>query len=85
MTFPVDAAEIGAVKTEIVQAMRRRLSGDRRLPSDLFGVGITAIGECVADMMFAAARDEAHAERLLHILNAIVRSRWNQLAKSSTG
>lgn len=80
MQIVVGGAEARALKTEITETVVRRLRGDARSPSAQFGVGLAAIGEAAADMIFAAARDKKQGEDLLQIFNALVRSRWNVLA-----
>lgn len=76
----VDAAEVAALKTEISGAIVRRLAGDGRSPTDLFGVAIVALGESAADMLFSAAHDRAHGEQLLKVFNTLIEARWRTLA-----
>jgi hypothetical protein len=73
-------AEVRVLKTEIIEAMKRRLEEDDRDPTLVFGIASTAVGEVLADLIFAAAQDEEHGEQLLGLVNSVVRSRWNFLA-----
>lgn len=75
--------EIQAIKTEVVEAIKRRLQNDGRAPADLYSVATVAIAEVVADMTFAAARDREHAHNLLNIIVAQVEGRWRELAAST--
>lgn len=72
--------EFGALKIEIGEAVSRRLVGDGRSEQDLFALALAAIGEVTADMIFAAAKDQAHAESLLLSLDMMMRQRWAVLA-----
>jgi len=73
--------EIQALKTEISQAILRKLQDDSRTPAELFGVASTAVTETLADLIFSVAKDEAHGTELLGLTLAIVWSRWAVLAK----
>lgn len=72
--------EISAIKIEIAAAIYRRMKMDGRASSDLFGVAQAALSESLADLIFAAAKDRPHGERLLSISKTIIESRWRQLA-----
>ena len=75
--------EITAVKTEVREAMVRRLKADGRTPDKTFGVATTALSELLAELIFAGAKDKAHGNRLLTICNACIESRWRALASSN--
>jgi hypothetical protein len=80
MNDDIDPAEIHAVKQEIAEVLRRRFDGDPR-PGDItFATALSAVSEVLADQIFSAARDEAHAERMLNISGMFVRNRWEFLA-----
>lgn len=73
-------SETQAAKAEVMEALKRRFRTDGRSPADLFGLMSTIAGEVLADMIFSAAKDQAHAERLLAIVEMSIRARWNLLA-----
>lgn len=73
-------SEAAAVKTEIVEAMKRRFVGDTRDQSELFGIMSVALSEVMADMIFAAAKNEEHGRNLLAICQMYIDRRWRDLA-----
>lgn len=73
-------SDVNAIKTEIREAMMRRLTGDGRDPALVFGLASTAISELLAELIFAAAKDRDHGDHLLDIVNACIMSRWRSLA-----
>jgi hypothetical protein len=73
-------SEIQVVKTEITEALLRRLGGDNRTPAKTYNIATVALAEVVADMTFAAAKDHDHARRLLDIIVARIESRWRELS-----
>jgi len=73
--------EAGAVKAEMVEAMKRRFVGDTRDQSELFGIMSVAVSEVLADMIFAAATSEEHGKTLMAICQMYVETRWKALAK----
>lgn len=75
--------EIQAVKTEITEAILRRVKGDGRDPSHLYSTASVALAEVMADIIFAAAKDREHAHGLLRLLVAQIENRWRQLEQSS--
>ena len=77
--------ETQAAKAEVMEALKRRFRADGRSPELMFGFMSTIVAEVLADMIFAAAKDEPHAERLMQIVNLSVRARWQALAAKSGG
>ncbi len=77
-------SEIQAIKVELMEAVKRRVESDQRSPEQLFGIQSTAIGETLADLIYASAQDAAHRSRLLYIINGLIESRWKQLERLKT-
>lgn len=72
-------SEIAAIKVEIAAAIKRRMTDDGRSPADLFSIASTALGESMADIIFAAAKDESHGRALLRIIGNVIEQRWRHL------
>jgi hypothetical protein len=72
----VNADELNAIRIEISEAIMRRLTDDGRPAADTFTVSSMGVAEVLADMIHGAAKDAAHAERLLAILCGVIRNRW---------
>jgi hypothetical protein len=85
MMATIAKGEIQAMKVEVTEALARRIKDDTRDNAVVFGIASTVIGEVLADIIFAAAKDEKHAKNLLDIVNAMIFCRWRQLASKESG
>jgi hypothetical protein len=77
-------SEIQAIKIEVSEAIKRRLNDDGRSPAALYGITTVALAELVADITFAAAKDQNHARKLLNIIIALIEARWRERRKEGT-
>ena len=74
--------EIQAIKTEITEAIIRRGNIDSRPPSASYSLVSVALADVLADIIFAAAKDRGHAQRLLSIINQQIEARWRCLEET---
>ena len=71
-----------ALKTEIMELVKRRYGDDERDASKIYSDCSIVLASVIADLTFSAAHDERHANHLLKIIESYVRSRWKALAEA---
>jgi hypothetical protein len=78
----VDTAELNAIRIEISEAIKRRMSDDPRLAAETFTVTSMAVAEVLADLIYGAATDAAHAQRLVVIMIGVMSNRIRHREKT---
>ena len=75
MTDTIDIAELNAIRIEISEAIKRRMSNDPRPAAETFTVTSMAVAEVLADLIHGAAKNSDHAGNLITIMVGVMTNR----------